>query len=176
MVLFDPWTASLEEAQQQPNAYEPQGSVQQCVYANELTAKRDEIITGDGFSVLQAVAKCAVAGLALPDWLARAFLARYRSVQGGQVGSWDDEKSFGKPYPKGTQMSAIRRRRLNRSRVVIVVNKLIFQNPGIVIDTHFWERVGLEIGEGKTNAQKLHAQSVNMGMTRNATAIKSGLL
>lgn len=116
--MFDPWTATLELAQQQPNAYENRGAVCQCVAAHKLTEKQDSIIRGDGFDVLQAVAECALNGLVMPDWLTDAYLSRYRIVQQCKADSWDAPDSFGKPYPKGKHISTFRLQREYGLRVL----------------------------------------------------------
>lgn len=178
MIDFDPWTATLEEAQRQPNAYELRGAVIQCVAAHELTASKDRIVAGDGdgFGVLQAVAKCAVADLVMPDWLAKAFLKRFRAVQQCKVDSWDAKESFGRPYPKGTQISALHRKQNNRVRVILAVSDAVNRNPEQVIDVAFWEEIGQLVGEGKTNAQKLHAEAVRLGWAVAPSVRKNKLL
>lgn len=170
MTTFDPWTATMEEAQAQPDVDGPEGAVFQWSAAAELTKNRDEILAGNGYSVLKAVALCAQHGLALPDWLARVFLKRYRAVRG--AGSWDAEDVFGRPYPKGAQLSALRRRRLNRVRVCNAVAAAINRDPDCKIDTAFWEEIGRVIGEGKSNAQRLHAEAVRIGFASSPTERK----
>jgi hypothetical protein len=165
MKLFDPWTTTIEEAMAQPNANEPQGSIQKAATAHRITASKESVLQGDGFDVLQAVAACAVAGLEMPDWLAKSFLNRYRAVQQLRVDSWDAEKAFGRPYPKGMQLARKKRQRDNRIKVINAVTQAIQKMPDRAIDTAFWEGIGAAIGEGKTNAQKLHAEAVRLGYT-----------
>ena len=176
MMAFDPWTSTLEQAREQPNAHELHGSVFQWVVANELTSKSDTIFSGDGFGVLQAVAKCAVFRLVMPAWLADAYLARFRAVQQCKVSSWDAIEAFGRPYAKGRQMAGLRRSRNNRFIVVRAVADAIARNPNLIIDVAFWEGIGQDCGEGKTSAQELHAEAVQAGYALSPSAQKSALL
>jgi hypothetical protein len=173
---FDPWTATLEEAMAQPNAHEPRGAIQKNVAAQTLIARKEKILSGDGFDVLQAVAQCAVADLVMPEWLAVAFLKRYRAVQQLGCDSWDGETAFGKPYPKGMQLARKRRQRNNRVAVINAVALAINKQPEIRIDAGFWEFIGASIGEGKTNAQKLHAEAVRLGIATQPSVRKQRLL
>lgn len=175
MNAFDPWTASLEQAEAQPNAHDPQGAISQWHSAQKLTAGR-ELIPKDGYAVLWAVAECAMNDLVMPDWLARAYLTRFRAVAHFFADSWDSEKSFGKPYPKGTQMSAKRRQRVNLIKVSLAVANAIDRDPERAIDAGFWEEIGKGVGEGKTNAQKLHSKAVRCGFAVPPSERKGKLL
>jgi len=147
MDVFDPWTATIEQATAQPDAYKsPGGALHQAAIAHELTAHKDRII--NGFDVLHCVALCAEAGLAMPDWLSAVFLKRFRKVQQCQVSSWDE--AFDKPYPAGAQIAAKRRQRKSRVTVVNAVRAAIASNPTASIDTYFWEQIGTAIGEGNS--------------------------
>lgn len=176
MIDFDPWTATLAQAQERPNAYGPQGAVSQNIAAHGLTAFKEKIVNGDGFGVLEAVANCAIHGLVMPDWLASAYLKRYRAVQQCRVDSWDSEKSFGKPYPKGMQISAKRRQRINRINVINAVASAIDHNPERPLDVAFWDEIGVLIGEGKSNAQKLHTEAVRLGFAVSPSVRKNKLI
>ena len=160
MTAFDPWTATLAQALTQSDPYKPQGAVFQTVAANKVTTNKEKIVAGKGFDVLEAVADCAMHGLVMPDWLAMEYLKRYRVVQQCRVDSWDAEESFCRPYQKGVQISALRRKRNNRIKVVLAVYDAIRKNPNRPIDVGFWEDVGQAAGEGKTSAQELYAQHV----------------
>ena len=164
MTLFDPWTATLEQAMGQPNATESAvGAIFQQVAATKVKNNREKIEAGTGFDVLEAVADCATHGLVMPDWLAKAYLKRYRAVQECKVDYWDAEESFGRPYRKGVQISAIRRRRTNRLKVYLAVHDAIDRDPQRPIDVGFWEDIGQLAGEGKTSSQVLYAKLVSSG-------------
>jgi len=175
MSTFDPWTATLEVAELQPEAHRsPDGAIFQWAVASELTARREAIERGDGFDVLQAIAACAMQRLVMPDWLVRAFLRRYRAVQQLQVASWDAPEAFGPPYRKGTQLAAMRRRRDNRLRVAMAVREFVQSHPDKPLDPQ-WDGIGKAIGEGKSNAQELYRQAVQMGLAETPAAIRRKL-
>jgi len=68
-----------------------------------------------------------------------------------RIGSWDD--AFGRPYPKGTQIAAMRRRRTQRLAVYNTVMDIIEREPETPIDNGLWERVAeqLNISAGEVN-------------------------
>lgn len=81
-------------------------------YAEVLRVRgmRAEIEKGNGLATLAAVSCCAQAGLCMPDWLAAAFLRRYRAVTLNLVpGGWNDVEAFGPPYPTGERLKTERR-------------------------------------------------------------------
>lgn len=168
MINFDPWTASLESAQEHHDeALGPAGAIYQWAAATKLIADKSRIENGDGFDVLQAVADCALHGLVMPDWLARAYLKRYRAVQRLHVASWDE--AFGSPYKKGAQIAAMRRRRNNRLAIWKAVTDFRNAHPGEPLDP-YWESLGRQVGEGRTNAQKLYSEALRLGLPPASTA------
>lgn len=69
---------------------------------------RPAIEEGNGPAVMHAVSYCAMRGLAMPDWLAKEFLRRYRAVTRYQAKGWNAENSFGEVHPPGTHLEAER--------------------------------------------------------------------
>lgn len=176
MLGFDAWSATFEEANAAQRLYsgsfaDPEGPIYQWSAAQTLLRTRDSIVSGSGFDVLEAVASCAGVGLAMPGWLARVFLAKYRAVQRLQVASWDSPEAFGRPYPKNTNVAALRRRRDSRGRIGLLVTQFVQTNPNAPLDPH-WEEWGREIGEGRTNTQKLYAQALKLGLCRSPSEIR----
>ena len=131
----------------------PEAPLFQYVAAQTCIALRERIEGGDGKAVLNAVAECAKAGLVMPDWLARAYLKRWRVVVQAKAKSWDDEASFGRPYPKGANINAIRKSRLNGAKIFLGVRKLREQDPGIPLEQAILE-VAAPLGIGRTLAQE----------------------
>lgn len=178
---FDPWTAAWDLAvsleHERGFAVGPDGPMAQWLAAQQVKELRGRIESahGTGFDVLEAAATCALHGLAMPEWLAAAFLRRYRAVQQLRVGSWDDPAAFGPPYPKSAQLAALRRRRMSRLKVVEAVERAISAAPERPIDDDFWESVGKTIGEGKSSAQERHAEAVQMGLTERPKSIRARL-
>lgn len=110
---FDPFTATLDEAKAQPDAYAIHGAVSKAAAAHMLIERRAAIEAGDGFDVLQAVAQCALYQLVIPRWLGDLFLQRFRQVQQLHVASWEDPTAFGRPYPR-VDLALARLRRMKR--------------------------------------------------------------
>lgn len=147
---FDPFTATIEEAQclqeLSGQTVQPDTPILQWVEAQHIKADRARIEAGTGFDVLAAVAGCATRGLVMPDWLARAFLKRYRQVQQLRVASWDAEDAFGKPYPSKAQLGAMRRRRDQRFKVWEVVTDFVQRYPDAPMDP-LWHAFGSKLSE-----------------------------
>jgi hypothetical protein len=112
--------------------HHPERLVFQYFATRMVLRLRPKIEMGSGFAVLQAVAECARTGLAMPDWLAVEFLKRYRAVRHYEERSWDAPKSFGRPYPKGTNIAAKRKAWLLGSKLYLQVCEL-YGNSNIVL-------------------------------------------
>lgn len=141
VATFDPWSASYDEAErwQAAQGYDdgPGAPIYQWVAAQTLSAGREQIEHGTGFDVLAAVADCALHSLAMPPWLADAFLRRYRHVQRLRGKSWDDDAAFGVPYPGKAQIAAMRRRQALRLNVWNVVTDYVKAFPTAEIEPLF---------------------------------------
>lgn len=174
---FDPWSATIEEAMVAQGEFDdqksPEGPVFQWVAVQELKEAQKHGLK-DGFDILKEVARCAQHGLVMPEWLARAFLRRYRAVQQLHAGSWDDDKAFGRPYPKGAQIAAMRRRIMNRVTVALEVRRFIENDPDAPLDPE-WDRIGEMVAKSAKEAQKLHAEAVKMGLTSTPGVMRSRL-
>lgn len=172
---FNPWTATIEEAQSLQAAHldqaDPEGPIFQWMAARKLESFQKRGLK-NGFDVLEAVSICALHGLVMPEWLARGYLKRYRSVQQLHVSSWDDESAFGRPYPAGTQVAAARQRRKNMFVVVNLVNEFIGMHPDKPIDPE-WERIGGEISKNSKEAQRLFLQAVKDGLIKPTNELRS---
>jgi hypothetical protein len=103
---FDPWTATLEDAERELDAWaSPGGAVYRCARAQYIAARRDwyEDHPVDG------VATCVRNDLVAPDWLARAFLRLYDKVLNCHVRTWDE--AFGPAHYAKGHLSTLRHRR-----------------------------------------------------------------
>ena len=137
----------------------PDAPLSKYVAVRECLALKAEIDAGSGFAVLAAVHQCATRRLVMPDWLAMAFIRRYRAVLNLQALSWDDAASFGKPYPKGTNKSARRKARMLRFAVLNSVNQIISSEPQTAVNKALFARVGKPLGIGGTLASELYYQA-----------------
>lgn len=173
-VQFDPWNSSFEDAQLAHRESDgPTGAIFQWAAAQKIKQMQAKD-SRDGFDVLSSVAACAVHGLVIPDWLALEFLRRYRAVQQLRVDSWADPASFGRAYPKGTQVPALRRRRSNRYTVGLAVAEFVRTNPTAPLDGE-WERFGALIAKSDKETQKIFAEAVKLGIVSSPTDIRKSL-
>ncbi len=62
---------------------------------------------GSGKAVLAAVASCAEGGIAMPDWLAGAYLSRFRAVQEHRAATWDE--AFGTAWHRSAKPTWLQR-------------------------------------------------------------------
>lgn len=132
-----------------------EGPLFQYFAVRKVLALRPGIAAGSGSDVLEAVAECARCGLVMPDWLARAFLKRYRAVTQARAKSWDDPLSFGAPYPKGTNIGAMRKARVKGLDLFLRVTALREKTPDMPL-LEALEAVGSDMGIGKTLAEEYY--------------------
>jgi len=166
---FDPFTATLEEAQAQPDANEPRGAVWRACGAHMLMERRAYYEANP----LDGMAVCAVHDLVAPDWLARAYLRGFRTVVNCEARSWDE--AFGAPFPKGTNIAAARRARRNRVAVAVAFSDILQRDPSRPVDKALWEEIGARIGEGATRAEELYREALRMGAGLTAEQVRGPL-
>ena len=169
MSAFDPFTATLEEAQAQPDANEPRGAVWRACGAHRLMERRAYYEANP----LDGMAVCAVHDLVAPDWLARAYLRGFYAVTTCKARSWDE--AFGAPFPKGTNIAAARRARQNRVAAALAFSDILQRDPTRAVDKMLWEEIGTRIGEGATRAEELYREALRMGIGRTADQIRGPL-
>lgn len=169
MTAFDPFTATLAQALAHPDAHAIRGAVWQWSGAQELTGRREFYERNP----LGGMAVCATHDLVAPDWLARAYLRGFDAVAGCRVRSWDE--AFGTPHPKGANLAAQRRSRINRVEAVNAFDDLLQRDPGRPVDKALWEEIGRSIGEGATRAEELYREGLRMGIGSTAADIRKRL-
>jgi len=148
----------------------PEGLIFQYFAVRMVMSLRPGIEAGSGFDVLEAVAECARCGLVMPDWLARAFLKRYRAVSQFRAKSWDDPLSFGQPYPKGMNIGAKQKARVKGLGLYLRVKSLREKNPEVSL-LKALETVGESMGIGKTLAEEyFYAQQQKLSRQLAGTA------
>ena len=128
--------------------------------AHELHTAEPSAGEMSGFDVLHWVSVCARCGLAMPEWLSRAYLRRYDAVLNLRAGSWDDPAAFGRPYKKGANLTAMRKRRRLRFAVLAQITMVRWQEPDTPIDENLFERVGKEFNVGKTLCAELYYEAI----------------
>lgn len=161
--VFDPWSCSLEAM----NAFDEASTLElahparplfQWHAAQAINAMRAET-DASGFAVLACVRKCANHDLAMPEWLAHAFIRHYDAVLNCRADSWDDDAAFGKPYPKGTNLHALRKKRELRVQVWLHATRLINADSNRAIDKGLFEEIGKRLYIGGTLAETLLRQA-----------------
>ncbi len=128
-------------------------ALQYCAVKQCRELKRN-VESGDGFDTLTCIRLCAEHGLVIPDWLADAFKSKYDPVHNLQVGSWDDKKSFGRPYPAKTNLKATRKKFAKAGWIWLAIVERI-ENGQAVGDALF-EDVGKQFFIEKTTVQKYY--------------------
>jgi len=126
----------------------------QYIARSDVENYRQAFEAGDTKALMDAIDRCALAGIAMPDWLADAFHRCYASVDHARVGSWDE--AFGRPYKKGTHLAATRKKKQQYFTVFIVIGHLVWKNPGRAIDVWFFEDMGAILGCKATRAAELY--------------------
>lgn len=124
-----------------------------------IEARRHIVEAGDGYEVLACIRKCVTHGVVAPEWLAYAFNRRYDAVLNCKAKSWDDPLSFGKPYKKGANLNAMRKRRLLRFAVWNEARRLLNESPQMPIDEYFFEVIGKPFNIGKTLASEYYYEA-----------------
>ncbi len=161
--MFDPWTAKYEdvfdgkkglvEELLSEDFTNPANLFSQWIAASHI--KRYEQIKSkmSGYDVLACIRECLNHDLVAPEWLAKEFIRRYDAVLNCRAKSWDDPKAFGKPYKKGTNIAAQRKRRNLKWGVYSRVIALAKDSP---IDEALFAIVGKEFNIGKTLASEYY--------------------
>jgi hypothetical protein len=114
---------------------------------------KKQIAAGYKPALLLAVYQCALMRKPLPEWLCQAFVQTYESAAAFEVETWDT--AFGPARKKGAQLSA--RKDYARLRYPVAL-RVALRAPGQSIDTGLFERIGSELGIGKTKASDIYYQ------------------
>lgn len=114
---------------------------------------------GAGFDVLYCVMLCGTNNLVMPEWLSCAFNQRYYAVSKFRALSWDDELSFGKPYPKSTSLKATSKKMRLIPKVWLAVGAAL--EEGSKIDASLFESIGKNLNIGKTLADDYYYLAIN---------------
>lgn len=161
--MFDPWTASFDEAENAQNEFincepSPRHPIHQWYAAVLIDSKKSAIEQGNGFAVLACIRDCVTHGLVAPDWLALEFNKRFYAVTSCKVKSWDDPDSFGAPYKKGVHLNAMRKQLVLKYQVYNKAREILNSEPDTPIDSLFFEQVGELVTPpvGKTEAARLY--------------------
>jgi len=166
--MFDPWTATPEDARiameqmvaDGQNVLAPDNPLVQMDTANDVTAARDRIEAGDGFLVLSCIRLCVTHRLVAPEWLASAFNRCFDAVLSCRADSWDSPLAFGKPYEKGKHLHALRKAGEGRLRVWCAMYELIEKNPDTPINKITFGAVGQQLNFGATETERYYYEAI----------------
>lgn len=93
---------------------------------------------GNPRALMEALLKCSLLNLPMPDWVAEAYQESYRKVTTFQVRSWDD--AFGSRHPKGTDLKASRKKLALGGKIFALAREMI--EAGRPTDLGLFEDVG----------------------------------
>jgi hypothetical protein len=162
---FDPWSSTIEDAikagESNPQDIGPLSPLSQWFAAQAIKQECELIERGDGFAVLACVRRILTHGLVAPNWLSYAFNKRYDVVLNCLVDSWDDPKSFGRPYLKGRHLNSLRKERILKPQLLVIVLRILQANPQTPIDPALFESAGRRARPpvGKTEAERIYRKA-----------------
>lgn len=117
-----------------------------------LSELKDSFNAGDKSALMEAIFVCATSNLPLAPWAAYAYDQAYSKIALAQFKSWDDV--FGVPYPKGTQLNAIKKR--NRLQIKVYDTVEAEVKSGRVVGESLFEDVGKKYAICKTLASEYY--------------------
>lgn len=171
-MAYDPWSGSFADAvrygeasaeEKEKNIGDPTRPIFQFAAAKRIEALKPLVEAGDGFSVLDCINQCVSHGLVAPRWLACAFSRRYNAVNQCHANSWDSPLSFGRPYKKNANISAMRKERVGVFEVYVAVCEKLQKFPIPPIDKGFFAEVGKPLGYGATLTEEYFYKALKMG-------------
>ena len=130
--MFDPFTATEQEAKAQPDADGvPDGALWKWQAAQKITKHKEQYEANP----IHGIAECLRSRITPPAWLSYAFLKQFDRVKDAQVRTWDE--AFGAPYPKGVHLESIRQSRehgllrflIQRLQVLLLILLLLLATP-----------------------------------------------
>lgn len=155
---FDPFEASREEAEAQPDAEHPlHGAIAQWETAQLLKRERDAYEKNP----LYGMSRCVHARMLPPDWLAAAFQRGVYKVSGLRARTWDE--AFGPARSKSFPFAARQRLPKERRHLRAAIFQALLEDPRRPIDAGFWEEVaeratGAGCPMGKTKAEEIYGR------------------
>ena len=160
---FDPWNSTFEEAWKASDEAAlgegPNAPIYQWLAAKTITGMKPAT-AHSGYAVLACVRQCANHDLVMPLWLAQEFIRRYDSVAQARTKSWDDEIAFGRPYPKGAQIKAIRANRLLQFKVLSEAKKMVDEDHNRPVDKGFYDELAERLTDAGDEIGASHAEEL----------------
>lgn len=110
--------------------------------------------SGDCGVLFAAIRECASNELVMPDWVARGFISGYDKLVSCQVKSWDE--AFGRPFPRGTNLNALRKRREKSIQVLLEVRRR--HDRGASIGKELFDEIGRSLNISGSTARDYYYQ------------------
>jgi hypothetical protein len=106
-------------------------------------------------ALMRAIELCGSEDIPLPRWAADAFSKAIFPVFSAKVASWDE--AFGRPWPKRTDLAAVRRR-MRMMQAISLRVRALHEDGGRALDHSLFEDVGKEFGIGRSLCGNLYRQ------------------
>lgn len=144
--------SAAQAAVEKRGGHSPAGPLYQWSARLDLHAMRRRFEAGDSYALMLAIRVCANHDLAMPDWLAHAYIRAFDNVHGFRTNSWDD--AFGRPIPKGAQATRLREKRTKSVQVWNEVNRR--HAAGERITDELMRDVGRQLALGRTRTWEFY--------------------
>lgn len=131
----------------------PNSAVNQWSAIREIESCRVRYESGDDLSLLDAIFKCAMSSICMPNWVELAYIKRYRNILHFKAKTLDE--AFGKPFKKGVNLNALRKR--NEKAVGVWLEIRNASKMGESIDDELFEKIGEKFNIGRTLAKEYYS-------------------
>ncbi len=149
------WAFHLEEIRQNPSMqFDPSSQFSRWCGLQKLLQLQIQFEHGDQLSLMRALRECARTGLPMPDWVAKNYILAFDTILNYRAKSWDEV--FGKPFPKGGNLNATKKKRDLKYAVLNDINAILQAKPDTPIDVSLFESVGQKYAIGKTLAAEYY--------------------
>ncbi|WP_028995064.1 hypothetical protein [Azonexus hydrophilus] len=136
-----------------------EGPLVQFIAMRDNERREERYNNGDDFALMEALYSCSCHGLKMPDWVAAGFRHGYRQILACNAKSLDEV--FGRPFPKGKHLNALRKRRNIRFAIWNKVGDILRAEPGTPINRELFKRVGREVSPpvGGSEAEEIYYEA-----------------
>jgi hypothetical protein len=120
-----------------------------------LNIYRQAYSAGDHLALFQALSFALESGMPVPEWAANPLAARISKVLSKETACWNE--AFGRPYPKGAQVRAQRRREQLAPQVHLLVTEER-RKSGMALGESLFSDIGHQLGISRSLCSKLYYQ------------------
>lgn len=132
---------------------DPKSPFAQWAALQELEQLRARRESGEQYALTYAVRVCAGHSLPMPEWVARAYIEAFDTIDSRRAGSW--EAVFGPAIPKGRHLAALRKEHLHS---IAVWNAVLARHErGEPIDDSLFAEIGEKLGLGLTLTKRYYS-------------------